>query len=420
VAKNLSSPKINRMTTIQIPSFESMQDRRNFITVHMQKYPFIFSDKWKYRVRRHLAFWLFWGIFQGFLYTFIASNSVYSYFMQLPLSMLESFIFLLAHIFLAYSLMYFVIPRFLLKQKYWHTAAWTILCFFFTAVISSLIGHFIIDPLRVSLIGDSYRLSFYRTTSGNLHLSLLAGLRGALTVGGIAAAIKLMKHWYIKEQRNLQLQKENVESQLQILKAQVHPHFLFNTLNNIYSYTQNSSPVAAKMVSGLSDLLRFMLYECNQRVVPLSSELKTISDYIDLEKIRYGNKLDIHLDLPEGHNDLYIAPLLLLPLVENCFKHGTSHMLEQPWISLQITIRNKEMRMKLLNGKITEETSAEKKGIGISNVEKRLSLLYPGKHEFIVTNEPEVFIINLKIELEQGKDQRLKPVADKKSHSLIA
>src|SRR4029079_6241522 len=123
----------------------------------------------------------------------------------------------------------------------------------------------------------------------NVHLSLLAGLRGAITVGGMAAAIKLMKYWHIKEQRNLQLQKENVESQLQLLKAQVHPHFLFNTLNNIYSYTQNTSPVASKMVSGLSDLLRFMLYECNQRVVPLAKELKTIKDYISLEQIRYGN-----------------------------------------------------------------------------------------------------------------------------------
>ena len=103
---------------------------------------------------------------------------------------------------------------------------------------------------------------------------MLAGLRGGITVGGIAAAIKLMKYWYVKEQRNLQLQKENAESQLQLLKAQVHPHFLFNTLNNIYSFTQNTSPVAAKMVTGLSDLLRFMLYECNQRLVPLVERIK--------------------------------------------------------------------------------------------------------------------------------------------------
>jgi len=411
--KNLSSPKINRMTTIQFHQFEYRTEQRNFITVHMQKYPFIFSDEWKYRIRRHVAFWLFWGIFQGFLYAFVVTNVSDNYMKQLPLSIAESFIFLGAHMFLAYSLMYFVIPRFLLKQKYWHTAAWTLACFMITALISTLIGRFIIDPLRIAIIGDPYRLSQFRSNAVNVHLSLLAGLRGAITVGGMAAAIKLMKYWHIKEQRNLQLVKENVESQLQLLKAQVHPHFLFNTLNNIYSYTQNTSPVASKMVSGLSDLLRFMLYECNQRVVPLAKELKTIRDYISLEQIRYGNKLDIHLDMPEKNNDLYIAPLLLLPLVENCFKHGTSTMLEQPWISLQITLDQNEMQMKLINGKTVEKADDNKKpGIGITNVEKRLALLYPKKHEFTITSDPDVFIINLKIELEQIKDQRAKLMAD--------
>lgn len=402
------------MTTNHIHRFEYRIEQRNFITVRMQKYPFIFSDDRKHRIRRHVAFWLFWGVFQGFLYSFVGYYSIaYSYIKQLPLSILESFIYLIAHMFLAYSLMYFVIPRYLLKQKYWHTAAWTLVCFILTAFLSTFVGNFIIDPIRVMLIGEAYRVSQFRISAVTLHFSLLAGLRGALTIGGIAAAIKLMKYWHIKEQRNLQLVKENVESQLQLLKAQVHPHFLFNTLNNIYSYTQNTAPIASRMVSGLSDLLRFMLYECNQRVVPLAKELKTIKDYINLEQIRYGNKLDIHLDMPEKNNDLYIAPLLLLPLVENCFKHGTSTMLEQPWISLQITLDKNEMQMKLINGKTAEKADESKKpGIGISNVEKRLSLLYPKKHEFTITSDPDVFIIDLKIELEQIKDPRAKLVAD--------
>ena len=182
-------------------------------------------------------------------------------------------------------------------------------------------------------------------------LSLLAGLRGGITIGGLAAAIKLMKHWYVKEQRNLQLQKENTESQLQLLKAQVHPHFLFNTLNNIYSYTQDSSPTASRLITKLSDLLRFVLYEGSQPTVTLDRELKMIQDYIALEKVRYGNKLDLDIQLPEKTNNLFIAPLLLLPLIENCFKHGTSSMIEQPWISLHVTIRDTQMHMKLVNGK---------------------------------------------------------------------
>ncbi len=296
--------------------------------------------------------------------------------------------------------MYFVIPRFLLKQRYWVTAGVTFILFLVTALISTIIGLYLLPVMRFYFFNID--MVAYRSMSQSFFLSLLAGLRGGLTIGGIAAAIKLMKYWYVKEQRNLQLQKENVESQLQLLKAQVHPHFLFNTLNNIYSFTQNSSPAAAKMVTGLSDLLRYMLYEGNLPLVPLHKELAMVQDYVELEKIRYGNKLEVHVDLPADNRGLYIAPLLLLPLVENCFKHGTSHVLEQPWINLQIDIDNNQMQMKLINGKVGEPVSASPHtGIGIKNVQKRLSLLYPGKHELTITNEEDVFIVNLKIELEK-------------------
>ena len=378
----------------------------------MQKYPFIFSDAWKYRIQRHAAFWIFWWLFQGFLYSFLAINSAAGYFKRLPISMVESFFFMFNHMFLAYSLMYFVIPRFLLKQKYWQTAAWTFVFFLLTAGMSTLVGRMVVDQLRASLIEDPQVLRSFRKSTLSFHLSLLAGLRGGITIGGIAAAIKLMKYWYVKEQRNLQLQKENAESQLQLLKAQVHPHFLFNTLNNIYSYTQNTSPVASRLITRLSDLLRFILYETNQPLVPLSKELQMIQDYIDLEKIRYGNKLDLHISLPDKTNDLYIAPLLLLPLIENCFKHGTSNVLEQPWISLQINLQGRQMHIKLLNGKVNEpKNEGQPLGIGIQNVEKRLNLLYPDKHDFFITNDEEVFIVNLKIELEQKKEMIIKPIA---------
>src|SRR5688572_32232497 len=165
---------------------------RNFITVHMEQYPFIFSNERKYRIRRHLAFWTFWWLFQGFLYSFIAINSATSYFVRLPMSMLESLIFLTGHIFLSYSLIYFVIPRYLLKQRYTATAAWTLLLFFITAVISSALSLYIIEPLRDYFQGVNY-VGPKRTLSISIFLSLLAGLRGAITIGGIAAAIKLMK-----------------------------------------------------------------------------------------------------------------------------------------------------------------------------------------------------------------------------------
>jgi sensor histidine kinase YesM len=322
---------------------------------------------------------------------------------RLLLSAIEGTFYLIPHMFMAYTLMYIVIPKFIIKGKYvLGSIAVAAICVM-AGLLSSSISRFILDDLREALFPQwGENLTRYRTTS--LWLSLLAGLRGGLTIGGMAAAIKLMKYWYVKEQRNLQLQKENTESQLQLLKAQVHPHFLFNTLNNIYSHTQNVSPTASKLVMGLSDMLRYMLYECNQPFVPLNKELQMITDYVTLEKIRYGNRLDVQIDFPSETGNLVIAPLLLLPFVENCFKHGASNMLDQPWISLQVIVDNRVMKMKLVNGKANGyKPLKSSNGIGISNVKKRLELIYPEKYILDIQEEDEVYIVNLKLNLEKGK-----------------
>jgi sensor histidine kinase YesM len=355
-----------------------------------------------------VAFWLFWWIFQGFLYAFTPARFGLTYIQRLPVSLVESAVFLVAHIFLSYTLMYFVLPRYLLKNRYLLTGFWVLVAFLVTAAISSLLSMFVLGPVLrfVFPFWADFKLPDSRYP---FFLGLLAGLRGGITIGGLAAAIKLMKHWYIKEQRNLQLQKENAESQLQLLKAQVHPHFLFNTLNNIYSHTQGVAPVASQLVMGLSDMLRFMLYECNQPLVPLSKELTLIRDYITLEKIRYDEQFDIHLDFPTETNNLHIAPLLLLPLVENCFKHGTSNMLEQPWLSMQVSLKEDVMEVRLMNGKPKEPNDQQASfGIGIHNVRKRLELLYPGKHVLKIMNEEEVFVVNLSLQLERLNTTRKK------------
>ncbi len=390
------------MAQVNPAAMDTRKGLRIFIPDHMQQHPFIFSDEWKYRFRRHLAFWGFWCVFQAFLYSFIPAVYINNYWGTFEISLMESLIFMFSHMFLGYTLMYFVIPRFLLNHQYVATALLTAVLFIVTAFFSTFLGNYIINPMRNFLARSGFIDGYFDQAPIMLHRSLMAGLRGGITIGGIAAAIKLMKYWYIKEQRNLQLQKENMASQLQLLKAQVHPHFLFNTLNNIYSHTQNTAPLAAHLIAGLSDILRFMLYESSQPLVPLSKELKLMRDYISLEQVRYGNKLDLHTDIPADTGDLYIAPLLLLPLIENCFKHGASTMLEQPWISLQATVSNGVMRMKVLNGKFPgHQEEGQPSGIGIQNVQKRLELLYPGKHELVITNEDDVFIVNLKIELEK-------------------
>ncbi|TWR29112.1 two-component system sensor protein [Mucilaginibacter pallidiroseus] len=226
---------------------------------------------------------------------------------------------------------------------------------------------------------------------------MLAGLRGSITVGGVAAAIKLMKCFYERQQTALMLEKEKANAELQMLKAQLHPHFLFNTLNNIYSFTQEVSEKASGMIMGLSHLLRYILYDCSKPFVPLDKELKMIRDYFALESARYDHGLDLSVQMPKA-TDHFIAPLMLLPFIENAFKHGASQVTEHPWISLTILVNNDELSMKLINGKpiISKNTIP---GIGIANVRKRLALLYPGQHELVINDEEEMYIVNLRIAL---------------------
>ena len=372
----------------------------------MVKYPFIFSDERKYRLQRHIIFWVSWWLFQTFIYSFSPAIELNTgYLKRLTLSSVDAFFYLSAHMFLAYSLMYYVLPRFILKEKYVKAALVTVLLLLATATISALTNFYILDPLGRSVLSHvGQRIPL--TQDSLFFFALIAGLRGAITIGGFAAAIKLIKYLTMKEQKNTELQKQNISSQLQLLKAQVHPHFLFNTLNNIYSHAQVASKDAPRLVAGLSDLLRYMLYECNQATVPLWKELKMLRDYIALEQIRYNNQLDLSIEIPDDDGDLLIAPLLLLPLVENSFKHGTSQVLDHPWISLIISLNGSELKMKLVNGK-SEYSDKTSSGIGINNVRTRLELIYPGRHELRISNTEDAFIVTLNVELEKAPAKSL-------------
>jgi hypothetical protein len=368
----------------------------------MKQYPFIFSNKWNHRMARHGIFWFCWWVFCSIIYSYIPIDEHLPSYVRFFISAVEALIFLPIHIFIAYSLVYLVVPHLIIKQRYVISAFTVVFLFIITGVLNAFLSPHV-GALRNEILNPLFDQPLpKRYAPISFHYAIMAGLRGGITVGGLAAAIKLMKYWYIKEQRNLQLQKENSEARLQLLKAQIHPHFLFNTLNNIYSYTQNTSPTASRLVMGLSDLLRYMLYEGYHSLVPLHKELKMLQDYITLEKVRYDERLDVHLELPKNTDGYYIAPLLLLPLVENCFKHGLSNMVEQPWISLRITLESDSLVMKLVNGKAAGYKNEHRtSGIGLENVLKRLELLYPQKHSFKITDEEDVFIVDLKIELEK-------------------
>jgi sensor histidine kinase YesM len=320
-------------------------------------------------------------------------------------TMAEAFFFLLPQAVLVYPLLYFILPRFVFTGKYLKASLWIVI-FLFLALFASAALLIFVPWHKVAWLTSQKELFQGASPTTQWMLAYLSALQGGLTAAALAASFKMFKHYYVKNLRNIQLQQENAKAQLQLLTAQVHPHFLFNTLNNIYSQTQTESPRGSKMIMELSDLLRYILAEGNKRIVPLEKELAMIKNYMNLEKIRYGNNLDLHVSMPDTTGDLQIAPLLLLPFVENCFKHGASKFLKAPWVNLKIEVVDRSLIMKLMNGKdLHRSKNVVKSSTGINNVKKRLDLLYPGEYDLEITDEPEVFVINLKLTLTNKTEQ---------------
>jgi LytS/YehU family sensor histidine kinase len=210
--------------------------------------------------------------------------------------------------------------------------------------------------------------------------------------------IKMLKTWYLKEKEKDTLIKENANAELQLLKAQVHPHFLFNTLNNIYFFILTNTKKAQGLVKKLEKILQYMITECDQPVVPLSREIDLINDYFELEKVRYYD-LDIELKITGDCTNKMIAPLLMIPFIENSFKHGTSKMLREPWIKLFIQADDEILHFSLTNNKPNETIVNKKNGIGLSNVKKRLELLYAKEHYLLIEPTINTFTVNMQIPL---------------------
>ena len=374
--------------------------------IDMLNNKFIFSEEKKYRISRHLLFWTVWGLWffvpREFNPLFYQKNGSFPNVIKI---LLETLVSLISQPIMVYTVLYFILPRYVFTGKYAKALFWIIalllLSVFVNMILLSIpwkdVFSFLPAKYRpVVGVGGGFRI----TTQ-----AWLGAFMGSLTGTAFAAGFKIYKYYYVKHMRNKQLMKENMNAQLQLLRAQVHPHFLFNSLNNIYSQTQLESPKGSKMIMGLSDILRYILYEGQKPVVPLKQELAMVTEYISLEKIRYGNKLDAYEMIPENTDGLYIAPLLLLPFAENCFKHGGSSMLQSPWINLTIEVNGTTLTMKLMNGKapVKENDGQYNTGIGISNVRQRLELLYKDRFDLQIREDDETFVVDLKLELTKMK-----------------
>ncbi|MEO8859968.1 MAG: histidine kinase [Ginsengibacter sp.] len=242
-------------------------------------------------------------------------------------------------------------------------------------------------------------LTYNRFDFSSTWLGIVSFISRSAPIPLVFIMIKMLKTWSLKEREKDILIRENANAELKLLKAQVHPHFLFNTLNNIYFFILTNTNKAQGLVNKLEKILQYMITECDQPVVPLGKELSMINDYFDLEKVRYED-LDIEIKLTGDYTNKMIAPLLMIPFIENSFKHGTSKMLRSPWIKLFIQTDEDMLHFTLTNSKPANEIGNKKGGIGLSNVKKRLNLLHAEKHYLQIETTANTFTVNMQIPLD--------------------
>src|SRR5258705_967070 len=345
----------------------------------MSLYNLVFSDRRSIRLRRHLLFWVVWCIYWLTTYL-IPTMWVPAWNLRGPLPQIEKYGFVISffrilmnatlmtmiYMGLTYGILYFILPRYLSKNKNWIVT--TIILLLFISIVALINYSFFVLAFSIST-----SLGYFDKMPGMDFIIPIWGrqiLFNYPTVVGFALAIKLLKNWYLKQKEAAQVAREKINAELELLKAQVHPHFLFNTLNNIYSFIINDSPVATEAIKKLSTMLRYIIYECNQPLVKLEKELKMIKGYIDLEKIRYGQSFNMSLQIRGDATNKMICPLLLIPFLENSFKHGASQMLTHPWVNLDIVIEEQNLYFNLSNSKptLTGEKNVTK-GLGLRNVE---------------------------------------------------
>jgi Histidine kinase len=372
----------------------------------MQWYKFVFSKKPAYRLFRHSVFWVAWWIyfslcqylfqkpFSGNVSPFIKIGStVDSYIKVGSLLLLKTFLLVLMDAAACYLFIYFLLPQFI-KGKWLKPFVNTLLLgiFMFGA---AWFMYWSVFPFVDSLFGD-YKANHYFT---RFWPAVGLGLIDPLKVVAAAAIITYVKYWWVKQKESERLEREKITAELQLLKAQIQPAFLFTALKNIYEFSLAASPRAPEMLLKLSDLLSYMLYECDEPLVPLDKEAEMMKGYMALEKIRLNDTIEMELNVKGDMSDKLIAPFLLLPFIENSFKQSST-LTEQAWMNMDISIEGDTFTMKLANGVLPDSNALQAfSEDGLDNVKKRLSLMYPQRHELKINQHREMLTVLLKIQL---------------------
>lgn len=278
---------------------------------------------------------------------------------------------------------YYLIPKFLFSKKYVQYGFLLFACWFLSGFLPSFLSRYAFNKGSVFINPE---------IQPNGPLGMLLFILMFTVVSAASIALRVNDRWQKTE-------KERLSAQLSYLKTQINPHFLFNILNNIYSETIDKAPRAADMIDRLSAMMRYTLKETPNDFVSLENEMEYITNYIELQKIRFDSHVKFDFKTKGFFHDQQIAPLILIPFIENAFKHGVNSE-EDSNISIIIAVNKHGLLMEVLNNKVEKEINDDdKSGIGIENTKHRLQLIYPDKHLLSIDDNPTTFNVSLHINL---------------------
>jgi two-component system LytT family sensor kinase len=350
----------------------------------------------KMKLFTHILFWLGYLVFVSFVLT---------NFLEFQGAVIRTLIMGLFHAGLVYIHLLVILPRYYDQQRYLMYG------------LTTLGALLLFSLLRLAL---DYQMSQISQLYQDLVLSpthIATILVTGVVVILITAPLKLIEDRYLKIQLAKDLENQRLEAELKFLKAQVNPHFLFNALNNIYSLAFTESKQTAPTVLKLSEMMRYMLYECKGERVPLKSEITYLQNFIELQQLKTEKEQHITLTVKgdmEGYN---IPPLLFVPLLENGFKHGNPENLADGWIKVYVTISDTELLFQMKNTVGEAGPKDDVGGIGLENIRKRLELLFPGAFTFNYQRKDKIFDVSITIPLALLSSKSANPTSPPWGHN---
>ena len=331
--------------------------------------------------RYHIMFWVGY-----FIVNTIRWGNYYDDFLHSLKSNLVEFPI---HIALVYITLYFLIPKFVLNGKY--------VTFVLNLILALILAYLIRLYLNLTFVTEEVWPEAYGTPNPSLFNHFIAEVIGEIYVVAFASAIHLLVEWMNVKKRNEELSKLQLSTELKFLRTQVQPHFFFNTLNNLYALALKKSDSMPRLLLKLSDMMEYVLYEVQDSRANLLEEINQINNYIDIENLRFQDRVETEMNITGDIEDIRVPPLLFITFVENCFKHGLK---DNDHIKIEMSfeiINKKYLEFNISNNFNPKTIDTEKKGIGISNSLRRLKILFSNNFVLKTSSENGIYNLFLKI-----------------------